>query len=288
MMGILPVAIKSSEILGIDEEMRPVWREFLDNLSPLPLSSDHAELAGQPVTFVRSLKPALQGPMTGRPDGNTMPQWCFDFITLESGNIELMKIAQDTYDAFYPGGITKDSRVGILSMLPVAGTLLGRKEATQFLIPNQIWLSDTDVMENRMHLREGAQTTTAQRLGRSAHALHNALCQSVPPAPGEPSVIRVFPAWPDQWNARFNLYGRGNFLVSSSFQNGQVEFVEVKSLSGGICRLRNPWKTDAVLYVNGVKSNNLKGSLLELSTDANSNYTIVKKGTVPEQYKFQY
>ena len=34
-MGILPAVIKASEILGVDAEMRPVWKEFLDNLAPL-------------------------------------------------------------------------------------------------------------------------------------------------------------------------------------------------------------------------------------------------------------
>ena len=38
-------------------------------------------------------------------------------------------------------------------------------------------------MANRMDQREGPQTTSAQRLGRAADALHNALVQSVGRAP---------------------------------------------------------------------------------------------------------
>jgi hypothetical protein len=284
MMGILPVAIKASEILNIDGEMRPVWSEFLENLAPFTLSSDNAEMAG-PTTFVRSLNPVLQGPASGRPDGNTMPQWCFDLITLESENLELMEIANNTYDTYYSQGINEESNVGILSMLPVAGTLMGRTEVTEFLIPNQIRMGGNGEMENRMHLREGAQTTTAQRLGRAAHALHNALCQSVPPRTGEPSVIHVFPAWPENWNAKFKLYSRGNFLVSSSFQEGNVEFVEIKSQSGEVCQIRNPWKEDVVLYVDGKENETLTGSLLEFSTKLNSSYIILKKGTTLNQFK---
>ncbi len=285
MMGILPVAIKASEILNVDAEMRPVWREFLENLAPLTLSSDHAEMAGQPAIFIKSLNRPLHPPVQGLYeattiiDANTMPQWCFDFITLESENTELMEIANNTFDAYYPLGINEESEVYILSMLPAAGTLLGRTEVTEFLIPNQIRMGGTGEMENRMHLREGPQTTTAQRLGRAAHALHNALCQSVPPGTGEPSVIRVFPAWPEHWNAKFNLYSRGNFLVSSSFQDGKVEFVEIKSQSGEVCQIRNPWKEDAVLYVDGKENKTLTGSLLEFPTKMNSNYIILKKGT---------
>src|SRR5690606_34166389 len=102
-------------------------------------------------------------------------------------------------------------------------------------------------------LREGPQTTTAQRLGRAAHALHNALCQSIPSAPGEQSTIHVFPAWPVHWNAQFKLHARGNFLVTSSFQNGEVEYVEIESRSGVLCRIRNPWKGNVILYVDGRK-----------------------------------
>lgn len=278
MMGIFPVAIKASEILDIDADLRLAWKEFLENLAPLPLSSDHAELAGHPITFVRSLNPVLQGPATGRPDSNTMPQWCFDLITLESKNNELMKIAEQTYNAYFPQGINESTNIGILSMLPVAGTLLGKKNVTEFLIPSQILMGGDGQMENRMHLREGAQTTTAQRLGRAAHALHNALCQSIPPKPGEPTVIHLFPAWPNHWNARFNLYARGNFQVSSSFQKGQVEYIEIFSKSGQECRIRNPWEKNAVLYVNGKREVVLSGSLLTFPTEANHNYIIIEEG----------
>jgi hypothetical protein len=54
-------------------------------------------------------------------------------------------------------------------------------------------------------------------------------------------VIRVFPAWPKEWNARFKLAARGGFLVEASVKNGVVEFVELESLAGAECRLRNPW-----------------------------------------------
>lgn len=278
MMGILPVAIKASEILGADAELRPLWKDLLDNLAPLSLSSDHPEMAGQPVTFVRSLAPVLQGPMTGRPDPNTMPQWCFDFISLESKNKDLMQIAQTTFDGYFPGGINQETEIGILSMLPVAGTILGRKEATEFLIPGQIRMKETDVMENRMHVREGAQTTTAQRLGRASHALHNALLQSVPQSPGEPAVIHVFPAWPDHWNARYSLLARGNFLVSSSFRNKAVEWVEILSRSGSICRIRNPWGNAVVDVIRDDKILlTTSETLITFETGIQETYSLVRK-----------
>ena len=36
MHTIFPLAIRASEILGVDEDLRPVWREINDNLVPMP------------------------------------------------------------------------------------------------------------------------------------------------------------------------------------------------------------------------------------------------------------
>jgi len=60
-------------------------------------------------------------------------------------------------------------------------------------------------------------------------------------------VIRVFPAWPKQRDARFrSLRTQDGFLVSSSFANGKVDSVEVESTAGGLLRLISPWKKIAV------------------------------------------
>jgi hypothetical protein len=102
-----------------------------------------------------------------------------------------------------------------------------------------------------MTLREGIQITSLQRIGRAADALHSALCQSIPAVPGKTPVIRVFSAWPREWDAAFRLLARGAFLVSASMQKGQIEFVEIQPQTGDDCHLRNPWPDAVVtLYRN--------------------------------------
>jgi len=60
-------------------------------------------------------------------------------------------------------------------------------------------------------------------------------------------VIRVFPAWPRQRDARFQrLRTQGGFLVSSTFVNGEIGPVEVESTVGGTLRLVSPWKSIVV------------------------------------------
>lgn len=273
MMGILPVAIKASEILNEDAGLRSLWKELLQNLSPLPLSSDYPELAGKPVTFVRSLPPVWGGPAFS----NTLPVWNFDLCTLESKDEELMNIARSTFDAFFPDGINEKTASGG-SGLCNAGVLLGNKEAAKYLIPERMRLRDNIVMENRMDLTEGVQGTTAERLGKASEALQNALCQSIPAKPGEAYIIRVFPAWPDDWDAQFKLLARGNFLVSSSFQNGQIEYVEIVSGAGQDCSIRNPWGDASVSILEGTrKIKTIKGELISFQTKAGMQYTLVKK-----------
>jgi hypothetical protein len=277
MMGIFPAVIRASEILNIDTEMRPLWKEFIKNLAPLSLSSDYTKpvQAGSPVLFVRSLLPIVQGNGSNHPDPNTMPVWFFDLCNLNGDHPELTKIAQSTFDSYFQDGIQATTGINVLSKLPVTGTMMGRKEATKYLIPNQIATKESQVMMNRMDLREGYQTASVQRLGRAADALHNALCQSAPPWPGKDPVIRVFPAWPDDWDAEFKLLCRGNFVLTASTKNGQTEFVKILSQSGSHCTLENPWPGKKVSLVrNGKKAERLEGRVLRFSTTKGENLEI--------------
>ncbi len=265
-MGILPTVIKAWEILGVDAEMRPVWQEFLTNLAPLPTG-------GNPPVWIRALPPIFRGEGGSRPDGNTMPQWFFDLCTLENDNPETKKVANATLDGYLRG---PSMRLGVLSKVPVTAAMMGRADAVRYLLPNQLSFPDrAPVLANRLDQREGAQTTNAQRLGRVADTLHNALLQSVPAGPAREPVIRVFPAWPREWDAEFTLLARGAFLVRSSMQGGRIEFVQVKSQAGGECRLRNPWPdTTIALERNDSKAQDLSGDLLRFATTKGEVITI--------------
>jgi hypothetical protein len=277
-MGIFQVVIRASEILNTDAEMRPVWKEFLQNLSSLPLNTDYKETCkpGSPVTFVRSLLPVVQGPGSGRPDGNTMPVWFFDLCNPVAGNTEMVKIANATYDSYFQNGINKNTQVFVLSKLAVTGTMMGREDATRYLITNQIRTAEIETMSNRMTLREGYQTTGVQNLGRMVDALHYALIQSSPPGPGKDPVINLFPAWPDEWDAEFKLLCRGNFLVTSSFSKGKINFVEILSQSGSECKIINPWPGKKVtISRDGKISKTKSGNLLTINTKINETITIL-------------
>ncbi len=272
MMGILPTVIKASEILGVDADMRPLWRELLDNLAPLPT-------AGEPPIWIRALPPVFRGRGDGRPDGNTMPHWFFDLCTLENADAQTMKIANATIDGYLRG---PNTRPGVLSKVPVAAAMMGRADAVGYLLPNQLLFPDrAPILANRLDQREGSQTTNAQRLGRVADALHTALLQSVGSGPAADPVIRVFPAWPRQWDAQFTLMARGAFAVSASMKSGRIEFVRIHSQRGGPCRLRNPWPdTPVTLDRNTEEPETLSGPLLGFPTAPGDTITLLAAGPV--------
>jgi hypothetical protein len=130
-----------------------------------------------------------------------------------------------------------------------------------------------------MDILEGTQAVTAERLGRSSDALQNALCQSIPSKPGEQTVIRVFPAWPKEWDVQFNLLCRGNFMVSSSHEHGEIAYVKIKSQAGADCSIRNPWGIEPIdLYAGSKKIKSATGEIISFKTKLNENYILVKKG----------
>jgi hypothetical protein len=164
----------------------------------------------------------------------------------------------------------------VLSKMAIAGTTLGRVDATRVLVPNQIRALTAErptayrggqVLANRMTLREGPQALDAQRLGRAAEALQLALLQSLPPVPAGEPVIRLFAAWPADWDADFTLRARGGFVIRSSIRGGQVGIVELRSTARATARLRNPWGIVPVtLYRNGRGWKQLEGALLTFDT----------------------
>jgi len=194
---------------------------------------------------------------------------------VESRDRATFEVASATFNAAFRNGIGPQTPCQVLSKQAIAAASLGRADAVRYLIPNQMRVLTPErstsyknggVLANRMTLREGPQALDAQRLGRASEALHLALLQSSPPAPGEDPILHLFPAWPKEWNARFSLLARGAFQVSASMQKGQIEFVEIASHAGAECRLRNPFGAPVVLSRDGKKAETLRGDLLRFAT----------------------
>jgi len=299
MRGVFAATLRAAEILEIDSEQRNLWRDFLAKLAPLPTSDDPQALKpanyNGPRVFVRGLKPAIKPAGGGLlPDGNSLPMWFFDLCNVETRDTETLEIARATFAQYLRNGLDPRVSVSVLSKLPIAAASVGRADAVRVMLPNQIRALQPEratayrnggVLANRMTLREGPQALDAERLGRAAEALHLALLQSNPPAPGEDPIVHVFPAWPKEWDARFTLLARGAFLVSSSIKKSQVEFVELESKAGAECRLRNPFAGDVAVHRDGKRAETVRGSLLRLATNKGERLVLVAAGTEPGSFR---
>ncbi|MEO7143218.1 MAG: glycoside hydrolase family 95-like protein [Bryobacteraceae bacterium] len=279
MRGVTAALLRASELLDTDRALRPVWREFLENLAPLPASDNPDALKPDnysgPRVFVRGLKPAIKAGRGLASDANSLPMWFFDLCNVESSDPEILATANRTFNSYFRNGIDPHTPVSVLSKLAIAAASLGRADAVRVLLPNQIRSAVPErgtayknggILANRMMLREGPQALDAERLGRAVEALHLALLQSNPPAPGEDPMLHIFPAWPKEWNAHFTLLARGAFLVHAAMRGGRIEFVELESQAGADCRLRNPFSGGVSLHRDGKEAGTFRGSLLKFPT----------------------
>ena len=67
-------------------------------------------------------------------------------------------------------------------------------------------------------------------------------------------VIRLFPVWPQDLNARFGgLRAVGALLVSAELKDGVVSGVTIHSEKGRDCTVQNPWPGQEVRLVRNAK-----------------------------------
>jgi hypothetical protein len=243
-------------------------------------------MPGDAERWISGLPPAFRGDLS---TPRVVPAVFYDLCCVETEDEAMRKVGQATFEAIFPKGIDSRTPIRELDWDPVAAANLGRSEDIRHLLLAQIanipaeadfcdWVGSGPpaVLPNRMTLREGPGAIGVQRLGRMAQALHASLLQSNPAKPGGDPVLRVFPAWPKDWNAQFKLSARGGFVVTSAWRNGRVVSLELKSTAGRQCQLRNPWGTAPVrLYRDGATGEQLSGSLLKFATQKDESLAVV-------------
>ena len=94
--GIFPVAIKASEILVVDADLREQWKEILEHLAPLPLNTNLENVSQyRKKTVDKSIATVWgKGIIKVDPDPNTMPVWFFDLCNLQSKDKEMSRYCQ--------------------------------------------------------------------------------------------------------------------------------------------------------------------------------------------------
>ena len=285
--GTLRAVIKASEILQVDEEKREVWKEFLEHLAPYPLVGEEdaihfveGELPKETV-WAQGRKPTalLRGL-----DGTESPKFKmlekYDLLNMETydqgKDNEEFQIALNTF-YLSPGYQNQyldsfEDKNGSSRFLEDAAKL-GRAKELEKMFATQYQMFQN--APNRLH--DQGDYYSAEGYGAWAAAIQQALMQSLAPAVGEEEVIRVFPAWPCKWDAKFKLLAKGGFEVSSEIEKKQVKYIAIKSLLGSVCRIRNPWYGNVKIYRNGTFCEEINASvneIIEFKTDKNEEIVI--------------
>ena len=284
--GTAPLAILAAEILKVDADLRTKWTEFLENLAPFPMGFDHrSHGVVAPDLWATGHIGVIDLPRdTGADEAHLFPAFPFEVWTLETREPEIDRIVQELGESNklrvdlvtgQAGGLGSAGRT------PVIGSRLGRGEELPAMLAAYFAAFDQHAgpLPNGTSLFEGIDDPSIEPLGCISMALNEALVQSVSPRPGEPEIISVFPAWPQEWDASFRLLVRGGFLVSSSMRAAEAEHIELESRLGGPCRLRNPWASACTVEEIGGNIVEVSGDILRFDTSAAKSYRITAKGT---------
>ena len=83
-------------------------------------------------------------------------------------------------------------------------------------------------------------------------------------------VIRLFPCWPKDQDARFGtLRAKGAFLVSAGLKAGVISGVTITSEKGRDCTIQNPWPGKKIQIIrNSKKKETVEGDRFTLKTKA--------------------
>jgi hypothetical protein len=248
MRTIFPLAVRAADILGVDADLRPVWKEIADNL--------------------------VAEPVAGRRGGSGTPS---------TQNAPAQRPGGGAFAAFTAGG---DGGIEPIGPEPeIKARFLGFNRLGGFI--DTAGSGGAQIFRNRLRLREGPGAIDAEHLGGLTSGIHSALCSSAPPAgtEGDP-IIQVFSVWPKDWDCEFSLLARGAFVISSAHREGKIAFVEIQSQAGSPCRLMNPWAGQVVtLYRNGKKAEDLSGEVLMFPTQKGQTIVALPKGQTPPTLK---
>jgi hypothetical protein len=234
--------IPMSEALGVDADQRAKWKDICDKMSDFPLQ----EMNGK--TVFRYSEKGM-----GWNGSNTLGiQHIYPAgaIGLDS-DPKLLEISRNMIDAMgrwrdYNGSsswYTACARVGYDPKKILAEL---NNMYSHHALPNKL-----------LNFGGGGIENVSPALGVTEMLLQS-----------HDGVIRLFPCWPKELDARFGtLRTVGAFLVSGELKGGVVQGVRIFSEQGGDCTLVNPWPGQKVQVIrNGNPAEAVTGVRITLKT----------------------
>lgn len=298
---IFPIAIRASEILGTDEDLRVKWREVNDHLVPItrrypgggdwspigtnmpPTEATETNVANVDTNAVDTVE--TNGLATVSPGSAAVPA---AGSSTNATNTTRRRDAgasrrgrEEAYGAFVYGGPGGIEPVGPQPELK--RRFLGFNRTASFI--DETGIGGAQIFRNRLRLREGPGAIDSEHLGGLASGIHTTMLSSAPDSPEGDPTLSIFNRWPDDWDAAFSLLARGAFVVSSAHIDGKIPLVEIKSQAGYECVLKNPWPGEVTLYRDGRKAEDISGDVLKFGTGRGETIVLVPKGATPTRVK---
>jgi hypothetical protein len=295
MRTIFPLAIQTSQLLGIDEALRPKWQEIADNLaSPAPGSGNRGNfdqtkgIIAHQVAAETSAASGLPVPQDATPKANAPAAVSSPANTPATGrrergvvpevgaNAEAAARRERVFGNFVGRGEGAIEPLG--SEPEIKRRFLGFNMTGGFIDPAGD--GGAQIFRNRLRLREGPGAIDAEHIGGLSFGIHQSLLAStVTPDMGK-TTVQVFPAWPKDWDVTFRLLARGALVVTAAQQGGKIQFVELQSELGVTCALKNPWgEAGVTVYRSGKAAESLSGTSLEIRTQKGETVTVVPQGS---------
>lgn len=213
--------LKASERLGIDDPLRPKWKEVTERLVDYPYD-EYGYMLGK----------GKSSSANHQHFSNLLMIYPLYLVNIEQGGTaDVMK--RSFHRALSTAGPGQrqamvQAHAGPIGTAQGLGdeALVSLKRLAGDLYPNGLWY-ESPCIESTLAL---------------ANIIQDMFIQSwSDPAKDESGPIRIFPATPSEWkDIEFHdLRAEGAFLVSAKRENGKTKWVRIKSLSGEPCRVRH-------------------------------------------------
>ena len=244
--AIFPIAIEVAAKLGVDDDRIAVWEDRLAKAPPYPVEDGCFSVVTrddgtpEPTDHFQWQLPNLSG---------VFP---YGVIGIES-DPGLKSIALNTFERYRYNADAGHE------FLPVVAARLGLAQGWRSAMFNFIQffqVYDQGLFHyyniHGSRTRESGNTAELhpylESSGIMATAVNEMLLQS------HGGTIRVFPALPPHWPARFILRAAGSFLVASEHRGPEgIAYIAVLAVGGPAraCRVAIPWSEGADLTLNG-------------------------------------